>query len=95
MVEPGQTAVVHYTARLAAGPDEAFGPYRDERVVDVPRADLEARSGVEAEAGELVVTDADDAGWILDVGEDTVIVDFNHDLAAESLDVELRLLDVR
>lgn len=156
MVEPGQVAVVHYTARLASGadageivdttdvdaalaedvydgnrdyeplefevgesdvldavddavremepgnsrelalePGEAFGPYSDERVVEVPREGLEARSGVEATEGEFVVSDSDDAGWITDVAEDTVTVDFNHELASERLDVELRVLDVR
>ena len=156
MVETGQAAVVHYTARLASGPDagaivdttdvdaalgedaydgnrdyeplefevgagevfdavddavremepgdsrelaldpdDAFGPYSDERVVEVPREGIEARSGVEAAEGELVVSDTDDAGWITAVSEDTVTVDFNHELAAERLDVEIRLLDAR
>lgn len=156
MVETGQVAVVHYTARLASGPDEgavvdttdvdvafaedvydgnrdykplefevgegevfdavddavremeqgdsrelelepdeAFGPYSDDRVVEMPREGLEERSGVEATEGELVVSDNDEAGWITDVSEDAVTVDFNHELATERLDVELRLIDVR
>jgi FKBP-type peptidyl-prolyl cis-trans isomerase 2 len=155
MVELGQVAVVHYTARLASGadadevvdttdvdvafaedvyegnrdykplefevgggevfdavddavremepgesrelvlePDEAFGPYSDERVVEVPREGLEERSDVEATEGELVLSDTDEAGWITDVTEDAVTVDFNHELATERLDVELRLLEV-
>lgn len=156
MVESGQTAVVHYTARLASGPDagalvdttdvdvalgedaydgnrdyeplefevgaggvfdavdeavremepgdareltldpdDAFGPYRDERVVEVPREGLEERSGVEAAPGEIVVSDAGDSGWVTDVSEDTATVDFNHELADERLDVELRVLEAR
>lgn len=156
MVDTGQVAVVHYTVRLASGPDagevvdtsdvdvalaedayygnrdyaplafevgsgevlaavddavremdpgdertlsldpgEAFGPPSPGRVVEVPREDLEARSGVEAAEGELVVSDRDQAGWITDVSDDDVTVDFNHELAAEPLDVEVRVVEVR
>ena len=156
MVETGQVAVVHYTARLASGPDagdvvdttdvdvalaedaydgsrdyeplefevgagevfdavddavrgmepgddrklsldpdDTFGPYSDDRVVEVPREGLEERSGVEATPGEIVVSDAGDSGWITEVTEDTATVDFNHELADERLDVELRVLDAR
>lgn len=156
MVESGQVAVVHYTARLASGhdagdvvdttdvdvalaedaydgnrdyqplefevgagetldavdeavremeagdsreltlePDDAFGPYRDDRIVEIPRERLEEQSGVEAVAGELVVSDTGESGWITDVSEDTATVDFNHELANEHLDVEIRVLDTR
>ncbi|WP_232688770.1 FKBP-type peptidyl-prolyl cis-trans isomerase [Halobacterium zhouii] len=83
------------TRTLTLGPDDAFGPYSDERVVEVPREGLEERSGVEVTPGEIVVSDAGDSGWITDVSEDTATVDFNHELADERLDVELQVLDVR
>ncbi|WP_435344310.1 FKBP-type peptidyl-prolyl cis-trans isomerase [Haloarchaeobius sp. HRN-SO-5] len=155
MAEPGDTAVVHYVGRIAAGdeegavvdtsdvdvalesgvyrahrdfkplsfevgagevlppideavrtmdageertvtvaPDEAFGERDDERVVEVPRGELESRSGRDARPWRIVQSETGEMGWITDVSEDTVTVDFNHDLAGAPLEFELRLLEV-
>ncbi|WP_255151102.1 FKBP-type peptidyl-prolyl cis-trans isomerase [Halorarius halobius] len=80
---------------VAVAADEAVGPRSEARVVEVPRGDLETRSGRDARPWRLVGTDTGEVGWITDVDDDTVTVDFNHDLAGERLAVELRLLDVR
>lgn len=98
-MEPGDTR----TVRL--DPEDAFGPRREDRVIEVSRAELEARSDTTATEGDLVgsdltVTDeistANDTvtGWITDVRNDTVEIDFNHELAGEPVEFEIRLLSL-
>lgn len=97
-MEPGETR----TVRL--DPEDAFGPHSEERVIEVPRAELEARSDTTATEGDLVgsdLTDTDEitandtaTGWITDVESDTVEIDFNHELAGEPVEFEIRLLRV-
>lgn len=74
---------------------EAFGDRTARRVVEVPRGELETRSGRDARPWRLVQSETGEIGWITDVDDESVTVDFNHDLAGECLEVELRLLDVR
>lgn len=156
MVEPGRTAVIHYTARMADGPDageivdttdvdvalesgvyeghrdyqpvdfevgagevlqgleeavaemeqgerrtveippeKGYGHHVEEAVVTFPRAEIEARSDETASEGELVKTDTGQSGWIIAVDEDTVTVDFNHELAGERLEFEVRVVEVQ
>lgn len=78
-----------------ADPERAFGPRREGAVVEVDRHALEDRSEAEAAVGELVGAKSGETGWITDVGEETVTVDFNHEFAGERVAFEVRLLDVR
>jgi FKBP-type peptidyl-prolyl cis-trans isomerase 2 len=155
MVEPGKTAVIHYTARLVDGeeageivdttdvdvaldsgvyqgnrnyeplsfevgagevlpgleeavremergeertvvldPEEAFGHHSAEEVLTVSRAEIEARSDTDAAEGELVTTDTSQTGWIVEVTDEAVTIDFNHELAGERLEFEIRVIDV-
>jgi FKBP-type peptidyl-prolyl cis-trans isomerase 2 len=75
-------------------PDEAFGPRDDNAVITYPREEIEDRSDAEAAVGELVTTDTDETGWITAVDEETVTIDFNHELAGERVEFEIRVLDV-
>ena len=75
-------------------PSRAFGEYDDGKVVEIPREDLEARSDVTAESGELVRAENGETGWITRVGDETVRVDFNHELAGQVVEFEIKLLDV-
>lgn len=156
MVEPGKTAVVHYTARIVEGadageivdttdvdvaletgvyeghrnyeplsfevgagavlpgldaavremnrgeertvvvsPEESFGEPSDDQIVSFPREEIEDHSDTEAEVGAIVTTDTNQSGWITEVTEDTVTVDFNHELAGETVEFEIRVIDVR
>lgn len=75
-------------------PERAFGEYDDEtKVVELARSDLEARSDVTAEPGELVRAETGETGWITEVDDETVTVDFNHELAGREIEFEIRLLD--
>lgn len=74
-------------------PDRAFGEYDDEKVVERARRDLEDRSDVTAELGELVRSETGETGWITAVDDETVRVDFNHELAGVPVEFDVMLLD--
>lgn len=82
------------TRTVVVEPEDGFGPRSEANVVEFPRSVLEERNAAEAEVDELVVTETGEAGWISSVSEDTVEVDFNHELAEERVAFEIRLLDV-
>lgn len=71
-------------------PDRAFGERDESKVVEFPRADLDARNDLTAEPGELVRTET---GWITAVDDETATVDFNHELAGLAVEFDVRLLD--
>lgn len=83
------------TRTIVLSPAEAFGHRSEDKVVDYPRDEVEDRSNKEAEVGELVTTDANQSGWITDVSAESVTVDFNHELAGERLEFEIRVIDVQ
>jgi peptidylprolyl isomerase len=74
-------------------PERAFGERDEEKVVEIPRADLEARSDVTAQEGELVRAENGETGWITEVDDETVAVDFNHELAGVPVEFDVKLLD--
>jgi peptidylprolyl isomerase len=82
------------TQTVQLDPVDAFGHRHDEQVVDIPRAELEARSDTTATEGELVGSETGETGWITDVTDDSVEIDFNHELAGEPVEYEIRLLNV-
>ncbi len=93
--EAVRTMAVGEERTITVGPGQAFGDRDAERVVEVPRESLEARSGRVARPWRLVQSATGEMGWITAVAEDTVTVDFNPDLAGERLTFDLKLLAVR
>ncbi|USZ67938.1 FKBP-type peptidyl-prolyl cis-trans isomerase [Halorussus salilacus] len=87
----GMTVGEERTVRV--DPDAAFGEHDDGKVVEISRDELEERSDVTAEQGELVGSETGETGWITEVGDDTVTVDFNHELAGVSVEFDVKLLD--
>lgn len=81
------------TKTVVLDPQEAYGVPDESAVVTVPRDELEARSDATAEVNELVETRTGDVGWITDVSEDEVTVDFNHELAGERVEFDVRVLE--
>ena len=77
--------------------DNAFGPRRDEMIVDIPRANLPAepapQPGMQLQAqgpnGEPI------ALQILEVGDQTVKADGNHPLAGEDITFDVTLRDIK
>lgn len=82
--------------RLVLDPGQAFGQRDPERVHTLSRdafaADLTLEPGViiafETAAGEEL------PGAVLEIGEQTVTVDFNHPLAGRTIIYEVEILDV-
>jgi FKBP-type peptidyl-prolyl cis-trans isomerase SlyD len=84
---PGETRTVKLD------PSEAYGHADEDSVVTFPRDHLDAGSE-EVAVGELVRSDRGDTGWVTDVSDAGVTVDFNHELAGEHVEFEIRLLEV-
>ena len=78
-MEPGAERTV------VLDPAEAFGRRDPTAEISVSKSDLEARS--DATAG--------DVGWVVAVDDETVTVDFNHELAGERVEFDVRLLHVQ
>jgi FKBP-type peptidyl-prolyl cis-trans isomerase 2 len=83
------------TELIRVPPEEAYGEYREDRVGEYDREEFgkmlrsqELREGVE------VQTESGLPGEVVDVGPETVTVDFNHDFAGETLEFEIKIVDV-
>jgi len=89
-MEPGESKSINVS------PDEAFGPYREDMVVDLDRTrfpedmDLQVGRRLEmTENGSRTITVT-----ITDVSETTVTVDANHPLAGEELTFDIQLVEI-
>lgn len=83
-------------------PDEAYGEYDDEHVVDLPRSIFE----VDGKFNEEVIFEGNTVpmmdsngnrlnGSVVSVGDEAVKMDFNHPLAGETLNFVGKVLTVR
>lgn len=76
--------------------DEAYGPHRDEQVVEIPREELP--SDLTPQVGQqLVVTQQDGRQIIVvitEVSDKTVTIDANHPLAGKDLTFEIELVKI-
>ena len=77
--------------------DKAFGPRRDDLVVDIPRANLPANA--EPQPGQVLTAQQENGQQmqltITDVKEDAVTADANHPLAGEDLIFGLKLVEIK
>ena len=77
--------------------DEAYGPHRDEQVVELPREKLP--SDLTPEVGQQLVMRQPDgreiAVVITEVSDETVTIDANHPLAGKDLTFELELVKIQ
>ncbi len=77
---------------VAVKPEEGYGEYSDELVVEVPKAnfevDAEIQVGMQFEAGPRIVT-------VTKIEGDTVTIDANHELAGQTLHFEVTVDSVR
>ncbi len=77
---------------VTLAPEEAYGSIDERSIVTVPRDEIEERSGKTAEVGEFVESETGEFGWITEVDEETVTVDFNHELAGERVEFDINVL---
>ena len=77
--------------------EKAFGPYLEERVVEVPKNKF-ARWEPEPTVGERVPIPQPEgppiAVTVTEVTESNVTVDFNHPLAGEELTIDIELVEI-
>jgi peptidylprolyl isomerase len=81
------------TKTIVLDPEDAYGTIDQSAIVTVPREELEQRSDTTAEVDELVESESGDIGWIVEVDRETATVDFNHELAGERVEFEIKLLE--
>lgn len=76
---------------------DAFGPRRDELVIDIPRANLP--QDTEPQPGMTLSAQQQDGSTanlvITEVGADAITADGNHPLAGEDLQFGLKLVEIR
>ncbi len=85
------------TKTFVVPPEEAYGLYDEELVLEIERSEIPNSSGVK-EGDELVATDedGDEAHLrVVTVKDDVVVVDGNHPLAGVSLRYEVSVREVR
>ncbi len=77
--------------------DEAYGPRRDEQIVELPREKLP--SDLTPEVGQQLVTRQSDGTEIVvtitSVSDDAVTIDANHPLAGKDLTFEIELVKIQ
>lgn len=82
---------------VAIPSDDAFGPRREELIMDLPRANLPPEPA--PQPGMALQAQAPDGNpmtlFIVEVGEEAVKVDGNHPLAGEDVTFELTLRDIK
>lgn len=82
-------------ACVTVPPERGYGHRTAERVGEYDREAFGAMLG-DRELEEGVEVEADNGlrGRVVDIGRETVTVDFNHELAGETLTFEIEILDV-
>jgi peptidylprolyl isomerase len=83
------------TKKQALASDEAYGPFQQELVQDLPREEFP--EGAELSEGQQFKASMDGSNVILTVvavAEETVTVDGNHPLAGKDLEFEIELVEI-
>jgi FKBP-type peptidyl-prolyl cis-trans isomerase 2 len=84
------------TKMVSIPPEEAFGKRRDNLIASIKRDELPQH--IDPQVGKRLKIQSSNGKFITvrvtDVGEDTVTLDANHQLAGETLKYEITLLEV-
>jgi peptidyl-prolyl cis-trans isomerase B (cyclophilin B) len=78
---------------ITVPPEKGYGERSDERIVEYDREEFRESLGEEPEVGMHIHTQ-DAHGDVVEVEDDSVIVDFNHELAGETLVFEIEVVEV-
>jgi len=77
-------------------PDEAYGEPTDERVIEYDTQEFrEMLQGEEPAEGMEVQSQEGAFGTVVEVGDETTRVDFNHELAGETLQFDVEVVDIQ
>ena len=87
---------------FSIAPEEAYGQYDEERIIDLPKTIFEVDGEIDEEVlfeGNMVpMMDTDGnrlMGFFTNIGDDMVTMDFNHPLAGETMYFEGTVIGVR
>lgn len=80
------------TKTISIEPGEAYGEYREELIQELP-ADNFATAGIEPVVGETYNFGIAQ-GKVLEINEETVKMDFNHQLAGQVLNFEVTVVEI-
>ncbi len=89
--------VVNEERDITLRPEDAYGEWDEEALEEIARSELP--EDVELEEGmPLEVTDTEGETYeasVYEVREDTVVLDYNHPLAGETLNFHVKVIDIR
>ncbi len=84
------------TKQVVVAPEEAYGAFIEEAVMDVPKTNVPeegltvgAYLQAQGENGQIL------NGVITEIGDENVIIDFNHPLAGKTLTFDVKVIDVQ
>lgn len=81
------------TKEVTVPPQKGYGERSEERLVDYDREEFREALGEEPEVGMHIHTQ-DSHGDVIEVEGSDVVVDFNHELAGETLVFEIEVVEV-
>jgi len=76
-------------------PEKGYGHPSEEQIVEEDREEFARMVGEEPTEGTYVETQEGAFGEVADVDEGTVTIDFNHELAGETLEFDVEVVEVR
>jgi len=83
-------------ADVAVKPEDAYGEYNPEAIQEVPKDQF---AGIDLEVGMTLYGQGDDGGTVQvivkEIGEESIIIDFNHPLAGKQLMFTVTINNVR
>lgn len=81
---------------VALPPEKAYGEPTDERVLEYDSGEFaEMLQGEQPRVGMEIQSEQGAFGEVVSVDDETTRVDFNHDLAGETLEFDLEVVDVQ
>lgn len=83
------------TDTVTIPPEEAYGERSEEQILEHDRDELDEMLAEPPEEGMQLQTQQGQIGTIDHVDEDVVRIDFNHELAGETLSFEVEIVDVQ
>lgn len=83
------------TETVTVPPEHAYGEPSDDQIQAIDRNEFEQMlQDEEPDKGMMIQTQQGEVGEVVHVGEDNVHVDFNHELAGETLVFDVEIVDV-
>ena len=79
------------TKRVIIPPEEAYGEYSDELMLEFPNSDMP----VDLQVGDTLIFQSGAQGFVIDISDSTFLVDANHRLAGQTLTFEIKLVSIQ